>query len=60
MQYNDLQTLIDHEAECRAYFSSLPLGLQLTLQRHDGLIHSDQDLHQYAEFFTKLQKRDGR
>lgn len=54
MQYQDLQSLIDNSRECREYFTSLPLGLQLSLHRHDGLIHSDQDLHRYAELFSRL------
>lgn len=55
MQYHsDLQDLIDRDPASREYFNTLPLGIQLTLQRHDGLIHSPQDLSQYADFFSRL------
>lgn len=54
MMFQDLNRLLDQDAASRAYFRSLPLPLQIKLQRHDGLIATEEELHRYAEFFSKL------
>lgn len=54
MEYQDLQMLIDHDDSARNYFLSLPSRRQMQLLRHESLINTEEDLHRYAEFFSKL------
>ncbi len=45
----DLLFLLESDGRAREYFKSLPLDTQLAIYRNPGLVHSEEDLRQFAD-----------
>lgn len=57
MQFQDLRELIGTSRSSRRYFLSLPVPIQMQLHACNAWIHSLQDLHQLAGYYTKQQEK---
>ncbi len=56
MRYKDLYELMKASSTAKAYFESLPLNVQIALQKQSEAINSTEDLQAFAKSVSNYQR----